>query len=199
MKYTITMNPQFSSVEINFDGKPSETVRTVLKEMHFRWHGAKKVWYGYEDEETVRTALDNVINGKTTRPEKKNKYGVKVGDIFYASWGYEQTNVNFFQVIALAGESSVRVREVYPKAIDEDYVSGMSVDRTYQLTSEILPAIDRPLFIEDQINGDLKRIHAGYYEDPEKANEHCYFKISSYASATKCNGDTFTTYESWYA
>lgn len=28
-----------------------------------------------------------------------NKYGVKVGDIFYASWGYDETHVNFYEVV----------------------------------------------------------------------------------------------------
>ena len=31
------------------------------------------------------------------------KESVKVGDIFYASWGYDQTNVQFFQVVEKKG------------------------------------------------------------------------------------------------
>lgn len=27
--------------------------------------------------------------------------GVKVGDFFYSSWGYDQTNITFFKVVAL--------------------------------------------------------------------------------------------------
>lgn len=37
--------------------------------------------------------------------------GIKVGDIFYASWGYDQTQVNFYEVVGLTG-ASVRVRQV---------------------------------------------------------------------------------------
>ena len=59
--YTINHNDQFNSLEIIFDGKPSEDVREILKKMRFRWHGGKKLWYGYADEETVRAALE----GKT--------------------------------------------------------------------------------------------------------------------------------------
>lgn len=36
---------------------------------------------------------------------------VSVGDIFYGSWGYDQTNVNFYEVTGLTG-ASVRIREV---------------------------------------------------------------------------------------
>lgn len=202
MTYTITTNPNFNSIEITFDGKPSEAIRTALKELRFRWHNVKKVWYGYTEEATARTAIDNAENGKPTteaKPkEKVNKYGVKVGDLFEMSWGYEQTNVDFFQVIALVGESSVRVREVNPPMIDEKGISGMSADRTYKLTNELLPPSPYSVFIEDQEKGDLKRIQLGYYKDPEEAKKHCCFKVSNHY-ATKCNGDTITCYESWYA
>ena len=203
MTYTITTNPNFNSIEITFDGKPSEAIRNALKELRFRWHNVKKIWYGYKDEETVRTALDNAENGKPTpkaaKAEKVNKYGVKVGDLFSASWGYEQTNVDFFQVIALVGESSVRVREVYPQMIDEKGISGMSADRTYKLTNELLPAASSSVFIKDQENGDLKRIKAGWGKTPEEQIANCQFYLDSFANAHKCHGDTVTLYESWYA
>ncbi len=195
--YTINANPEFNSIEITFDGKPSETVRNILKDMRFRWHGVKKVWYGYKDEETVKTAIENAENGKaqaTPKSEKKNKYSVQVGDIFCSSWGYEQTNVDFFQVIALVGETSVRVREVYPKMIDENPTCSMAADRTYKLTNEILPAASSSVFIKDQVNGDLKRLKS--YSNDIK---NCCFNLSSFASAYKCNGETAKVYESWYA
>ncbi|EMJ2323810.1 hypothetical protein V7L32_004279 [Salmonella enterica] len=37
---------------------------------------------------------------------------VKVGDIFASQWGYEQTNVTFYQVISLHGKQTVCVREI---------------------------------------------------------------------------------------
>ena len=205
-KYTIMKNSDFNSLEISFDGKPSDTIREALKSLRFRWHGAKKVWYGYSTEEAARQAIENAEGYKPTeakkpaaKAEKANKYGVKVGDLFSASWGYEQTNVDFFQVVALVGESSVRVREVNLPMIDESAVSGMSADRVYKLTSEILPPVRSSVFIKDQENGDIKRIAPGYYANPEEANKHCSFKLSSFATAFKCNGETVKTYESWYA
>ena len=58
MTYTMTRNPQFDSLEISFEGKPSEAIREALKGLKFRWHGVKKVWYGYADEETARAAIE---------------------------------------------------------------------------------------------------------------------------------------------
>lgn len=47
-----------------------------------------------------------------------NIYGVKVGDLFFDSWGYEQTNVDFYQVVKLRGKTQVVL-----KAINSEYVS----------------------------------------------------------------------------
>ena len=56
--FTITDNAQYGSLEIAFDGKPSEAVRDVLKENKFRWHKTKKVWYGKADRQTITDALN---------------------------------------------------------------------------------------------------------------------------------------------
>lgn len=203
MTYTIKNNTQFNSIEIYFDGKPSEAIREALKSLRFRWHSVNRCWYGYKDEETVKAAIDKAEckkpESKTEPKQKANKYGVKVGDLFYASWGYEQTNVDFFQVVALVGGSSVRVREVCPAMIDEAPTCSMAADRTYKLTTELLPPVSRSVFIEDQEKGDLKRIKPGYCQNPEDANKNCFFHLSSFANAIKCNGESMTTYESWYA
>ena len=57
MTFTINQNKQFNSIEIAFDCKPSEAVRTALKELKFKWHRVKKVWYGYAEEETIKAIL----------------------------------------------------------------------------------------------------------------------------------------------
>lgn len=38
--------------------------------------------------------------------------GLDVGDIVYTSWGYEQTNTEFFQITALIGKAMVELREI---------------------------------------------------------------------------------------
>ena len=201
MTYTINHNTEFNSIEILFNSKPSEAVRSALKALRFRWHSVKKVWYGYADEAATRKAIEQAAGSKPAAPAKEaaNQYGVKVGDIFSASWGYEQTNVDFFQVVALVGKTSVRVREVSLEMIEEIPTCGMAADRTYKLTNKLLPAVSCSVFIKDQEKGDIKRIKPGYDADPQKANEHCHFILSSFANAYKCTGETVTAYESWYA
>lgn len=38
--------------------------------------------------------------------------GLKVGDIFHASWGYEQTNATFFKVTKVIGTKTVELQEL---------------------------------------------------------------------------------------
>lgn len=201
---TLTLNKELNGIEIRFDCKPISSTLESLKKSGFRWHRQKKFWYAKQTPERIELA-QSITDGKeiktvTTKEqaEKKNVFGVKVGDIFSASWGYEQTNNDFFQVIALVGKKSVRVREVNPPIVRRDPVSGMAEDRVYKITGEILPPSPHSVFIKDQEKGDLKRIKPGYFQDEEEAKNNCYFDISSYASAYKCNGETKKVYESWY-
>lgn len=206
--YTITRNAAYGSIEISFTEKPSAAVREALKALRFRWHGVKRVWYGYTDETAARTAIDSaetcgaVPAGKATEKAKKapsapvaNKYGVQVGDLFYASWGYDQTNVDFFQVVELVGASSVRVREVNPRIIASEAVSSMSEDNTYEISREPQPVAPHSVFIKDQERGDLKRLKS--YAADGISNPQFY--LASYTDAHYLTpGTTKKVYESWY-
>lgn len=198
MKYTITENKKYNSLEISFEGKPSEEIRTALKELKFRWNPKKSVWYGFaEIGQLAFLGAVEMAKPEKAKPkkEKKNKFGVKVGDFFSASWGYEQTNVDFFQVIALVGEQSVRIREVHPEMIKEEAVCSMAADRYYNLdTSKLLPAAPTSVFIEDQEKGDLKRIKS--YAADGVSNP--LISLSSFANAYHHSESQYKAYESWY-
>lgn len=208
----IEINQELNGVELYFSVFPIKATRDNLKANGFKWNHKKSCWYAKRTEKTEAVAsivagtteeeykgfskdAPQVSKKATKKATKANKFGVKVGDFFSASWGWEQTNVNFFQVIALVGESSVRVREVYPEMIEEEAVSGMSADRTYNLdTSKILPPATHASFIKDQENGDLKRLKS-FRQD----GSHPQFFLTSYADAHYCTGSTEKCYESWYA
>lgn len=120
-----------------------------------------------------------------------NKYGVKVGDIFKTTWGYDDTNTNFFQVVKLCGAESVRVCEVALPIVTESRTWGSS-SKTCRLSTEPMPRIVRSLFIKDQVNGDLKRLK-NYRADGSNPQ----FKLSSFADAWLVRGDTVEAYDSW--
>lgn len=45
---------------------------------------------------------------------------VSIGDVFVSSWGYEQTNVFFYQVCALRGKMTVLLREIRAEVVSRD-------------------------------------------------------------------------------
>ncbi|HFQ7030073.1 TPA: hypothetical protein ACHSMM_004514 [Yersinia enterocolitica] len=46
---------------------------------------------------------------------------VAVNDVFASSWGYEQTNVNFYQVIAVRGKKTAILREIRAAVVNYDH------------------------------------------------------------------------------
>ena len=207
MTYTITKNPTFGSVEISFSEKPAAAVRDALKALRFRWHKKNSVWYGYTSEEAARAAVAGAMDGTATedapaetnassaaQPPKTNKYGVQVGAVFSASWGYEQTNVDFFQVVELVGSASVRVREISPEIVRETSSGCMSAERVYKIERKILQPRPSSVFIKDQQRGDVKRLKS--YAADGVSNP--VFKLDTFADARLCEPGERSFFESWY-
>jgi len=90
-------------------------------------------------------------------------HGCEVGSIFVCSWGYEQTNIDWYQVVELRGKSTVVIRQIHSADAsngNEGWAQGKSI-----------PAIDH-------FKGDamVKRIARGR------------IAIESYASAYLWDG-----------
>ena len=81
-----------------------------------------------------------VITGRAERrAERKQPHGFEVGHVLYASWGYEQTNIDFFQVTRIIGAHTVEVREVSQIAADtgnEPWMTGKCLPRLDGFTGE---------------------------------------------------------------
>ncbi len=94
----IVTNEEKQGEELYFKDKPDYEIIKDLKRNGYKWHNTKKCWYRKLH-----------YTGKT---KKRNYLGIKVGDIFHYSWGYEQTNANYFQVVSLKGTKQVIIREI---------------------------------------------------------------------------------------
>lgn len=86
----------------------------------------------YRTIEQMNTNAERFINYYVT--EEKNKQArkdakknvvnpYKVGDILYSSWGYDQTNVEFYQVVEVKGKT-VNVREIAQNRMETGNLSG---------------------------------------------------------------------------
>lgn len=93
-------------------------------------------------------------------------------DIFTASWGYEQTNVSFFQVIKRTA-SMVTVREIAAAKDESGCCQGTAT-----------PVIDK------FIGAPIRRKLQNYYQDREA------IKINSFMTAHTWDGEPeyFTSY-----
>ena len=75
------------------------------------------------DEFAARVAYEQRRAGEETQ----NAEGVHIGDLFSCEWGYEQTNVDYFQVIALKGAHTIVVHELKTRRRDVlDTMTGYS-------------------------------------------------------------------------
>lgn len=94
----------------------------------FQGRAQKPLWYhSFRDEMSRERYLKGTIDSnkaslsrKQERQDaKKNfQHGIKVGDIFYSSWGYDQTNVDWYEVVsAPEGTKMVIVREIGGHAV----------------------------------------------------------------------------------
>lgn len=101
--YTITSNEAFNSLEISFNEKPGEAIREALKALKFRWHGVKKVWYGYSDRETVEKALKGEeVTAQPTKAQKPAKFDKEAIRAEYAK-AWESEKMIKYCIDTLAG------------------------------------------------------------------------------------------------
>ena len=185
----IVRNIEKNGIELYFNSKPEQKIIDMLKANKFRWHNIKKCWYAKENP-TILEVVKNIQQGKIEIVTKENtsinEYGVKVGDIFYMSWGYEQTNLDFFRVEKLRGKTQVVIREVRLKVKEEVGISSMSSNRIYDINN--YKYVENSVFIKDNEKGEIKRI-SGNKDKP-------YISMDC-GIANKYDGDK-ALYESWY-
>jgi hypothetical protein len=89
------------------------------------WH------YSFKTKEKLDTAIAELVNGlKQSRElkarlkaERLQPHDVKIGEVFKCSWGYDQTNVDFFQVVGVTG-SMVEVRPIAQMSEETGFMSG---------------------------------------------------------------------------
>jgi hypothetical protein len=151
---------------------------------------------------TIKTA--SIMISKLLKKQKENntkekaeptakpveyEHGYKVGDILEMSWGYEQTNLDFFKIVAVT-EKTVRLVEVSMKVKGQTGVSGMSRYVSFDTTNA--QVLEKSYNIKDQVKGDIKKI--GCYE--YNGNKNYYIKVDNH-HLSKYHGQEL--YESWYA
>lgn len=144
---------------------------------------SKPAWYySFRNGQQMFSKIKEQIEGVRASEERKAKekaerskpHSLKVGDILVSSWGYDQTNVDFYKVKKLIGKSMVELI-----AVGSDTVEGSGYDHGMACEVVAIPQAE--------------------YGEPfkKKANSTNYVSLNSYSSAGKWDGSPM--YKSWYA
>ncbi len=125
------INPEHSGIEIRFPSKPADEVLIELQQACFRWHRAKKMWYHKDTVEARRLAqkiakksqYKNAKEGPKCmgigqKWEEEPNHALKPGDILHTSWGYDQTNVEWYIVYQIIGKRYFLIKQIGAKAVE---------------------------------------------------------------------------------
>jgi len=74
--------------------------------------GVVKQGFWFSENEDVQAYIDRIANRKAERQTKWREMlasdsGVKVGDVFMANWGYDETHIDYVKVISINGRRAV--------------------------------------------------------------------------------------------
>jgi hypothetical protein len=166
----------------------------------YRGKAGKPTWhYAFRDNEeflkVVNRFFDNIKeheeNERKAREAKKNfKTALKPGDILHTSWGYDQTNVEFYQVLTVKN-NTVTIQEICQHVEGSDGLSSMAGYTT--------PIPNKPATYPHYENGEfVKNVDAPILtKRVGGCDGHEYVKINGSATAWKWGGKK--EYVSWYA
>ncbi len=89
--------------------------------------------------ERVRVACEYKAGQKATRKAKRSALKASdhwaVGDVLYNSWGYEQTNIDWYQVVELK-EKSIVIRAIKKNFAPTGHMQGVSQPRRSDFAGE---------------------------------------------------------------
>ena len=105
---------------INSKGKPTASF--------YRGRSRKSQSYYFNNEERRQNYVDTYILECEKKARKsESTRTLNVGDVLYSSWGYEQTNIDFYLVTALVGKSSVKIIKVSGTKEYQEDMSGLII------------------------------------------------------------------------
>lgn len=82
-----------------------------------------------------------IVASKAARASERKafRHSLQVGDVLVCSWGYDQTNIDYYQVTELHGAHFVSVREIKANCSDAGNMTGTSTPRV----NDFLPGVMR--------------------------------------------------------
>lgn len=203
-EYRAAMRAAFTPKDSVRDPRSSEAGEVFAYEkagalyaVAFRGTAGKSEWhYRFRSAEQREARISEFfasVAAHADRIQKKRaevaafRHDVKVGDIFRSSWGYDQTNIDYYQVVALIGQHFAEVREICQQSQETGFMAGDCVPAPGQWATEA------------DYSDAGKAYHAQHGHYPRKAkapfrvkiqggyNGQPCIKVRSFAHATRIN------------
>lgn len=70
------------------------------------------------------------------REERKGKHSLVVGQVLRSSWGYDQTNIDWYQVTKLIGDHTVEIRKIKADTVEKGWLTGDCLPREDDFSGE---------------------------------------------------------------
>ena len=129
-----------------------------------KWHYRFKDYLQFET--TIKKTIDGHNDHKKEVEDRRKKrfapHSLKVNDILYCSWGYDQTNIDFYKVTQLIGKNKIEVVKCKNK------ITGSGCQSDYVVPGDIIPGSEKNYVVNSQYNS---------------------IRVYSFASARKWNGE----------
>lgn len=74
---------------------------------YYRFNNTERLFL--KVKETIANRLERQAAVKAQRKERFKPHKLNVGDVLYCSWGYDQTNIDFYKVLEKIGKNKVKI------------------------------------------------------------------------------------------
>lgn len=151
---TIKKNAEHNSTEIVFSEKPAEAVREALKAARFRWHAARRVWYGYKTPEETRELIEKAAGGPSASSAAKKAPAKKAGTP-------QKYVAIYWNGIKINGGKLIKCGYYLGNGGGADYVTIYGRDYS-DLPRDLLPVKNESDVYTDYFENDRATIDAGH-------------------------------------
>lgn len=93
----------------------------------FRLESSRASWVADWLQKQDAAAAYRAEKKAERKAEAAKPHNLKPGDILSSSWGYDQTNIDYYQVVGLIGSSMVYIREIGCESVQDGFMQGESV------------------------------------------------------------------------
>lgn len=151
-----------------------------MQGFYFPTEERRMEWVNEQVNNIIKRETANIADWEAKQAVRQNfDHGFVVGDILYDSWGYEQTNVDFYQVIGV-GKKTIEIQEISGKMVE---TTGYDYGRTTPVVGDF-----------DKDSTPMRKTIQFYIGSD---NKPVFYVKSKFSTMSKYDGGENGVYCSW--